>query len=140
MTSTSIEAEVMVFYAGAAAELRLLNPSRARWIREGARTDDAIGQRLLGGRWFDLEPQVWRRATEFVAEHWREIQAVAKELLRRKTLTGREAELVCEAATGGQRGFQALRSLKRYRALRRAARPRRSVFLGPRATRLNQLP
>lgn len=124
MTFASIEAEVAVYYAGAAAELRL-DPSRAKWIREGARFDDAIGQILLGVRWLDLEPMVWRRATELVAEHWREIQAVAKELLRRKTLTGREAELVCEAATGGQRGFQALRSLKRYRALRRAARPRR---------------
>ncbi|HEU4384031.1 MAG TPA: hypothetical protein VFR85_11095 [Anaeromyxobacteraceae bacterium] len=119
--STSIERQVVILYAGAVAELRL-DRSRVEEIRAGARHDDAVAERLLGGIGLELEPKLRRRAAELVAEHWREVRALAKELLRHQTLSGREAELVCDAAAGGPNADQARRRLKRYRALWNASR------------------
>lgn len=119
----SFKAQVVILYAAAAAELRL-DSSLVEEIRAGARADDAMAEELLGGLGLELEPKLRRRAADLVAEHWREIRAVARELLRRETLSGREAELVCDAAAGGPGAAAALRRLKHYRGLRKRARAR----------------
>ncbi len=121
----SIEAQVVMMYAGAAAEL-LLDRSRTEQVRAGARSDDAVAEELLGGIGLELEPPLRRRAQAFVAEHWSEINEVAKELLSRRFLTGTEAELVCDAAAGGRDAADAARRLKTYRVLRNASRARPS--------------
>jgi len=63
-----------------------------------------------------LEEELRARATDFVAEHWREIQAIAPELLKSNTLDDAEAELVLQAAGGDQ---EAVGRLATYRRLRR---------------------
>ncbi len=117
----SMEAQVVMMYAGAAAEL-LLDASRTEEVRAGARSDDAVAEELLGGIGLELAPSLRRRATAFVTEHWSEIDAVAKELLRRRVLTGTEAELVCDAAGGGPDAADAAQRLETYRVLRKASR------------------
>jgi hypothetical protein len=114
----SVEAQVVMLYAGAAAEL-VLDPSRTKEVKAGARCDDSVAEELLGRIGLELEPQLRRRANAFVTERWVEINAIAKELLRRRVLTGTEAELVCDTAVGGPHAADAARRLKKYRALRK---------------------
>ncbi len=110
----AVEAEIVILYAGAAADLHL-DPSREEEVRAGAGSDDAKAAELLRdhlGR--NRERDLRQRAADFVAEHWREIEAVAAELLERKTLNGTEAELILDAAA---EGMDVKTALEKYRRL-----------------------
>jgi hypothetical protein len=113
---------ITVLYAGAAAELRF-DPSRDAEVRSGSRTDDMAAATLLRGGFEGLGPglgehreeELRERARALVAEHWREIQALATELMKVHWLDGVEAGLICDAASGDQ--MAAARLAQRWAAL-----------------------
>ncbi len=91
---------VVAIYAGAAADLRL-DPSREEAIRADAKHDDEQATKCLD-RLGELDREVMYRgqARAFVADHWREIQAVAATLLELETLRGDVAEMVLDLVNG----------------------------------------
>ena len=105
----------MSLYAGGHAE-RKLDPTREPtgiWGDEEDATDW-----LARSGWEHREEELRRQSAELVDKHWREIEAVAAELLERKTLDDTEVELIAEATVGVD---GAANSLQQYRALRAAS-------------------
>ncbi len=49
------------------------------------------------------EPELRQRAADFVAEHWREVEALAAALVKHKKLAGDEASSVVDSTKKGGR-------------------------------------
>lgn len=94
-----VENEIVILYAGAAAEL-MFDPSRRRAVRAGARSDDAKARDLLRlylGR-PDREAELRQRAKTLVAAHWHDITVLATALLHQKWFDGAVAECILDIA------------------------------------------
>jgi hypothetical protein len=97
-----VESVVMCLFAGTIAEHRFTG----RWSHRGARTDDANATDLLlnlaGGNGDEIPLYAkWLRHRASVAilspVYWPVVEAVAQELLTRKTLTAQQVRLVLGA-------------------------------------------
>ena len=104
-------ARILSNYAGGHAQRRIDPTSRD----DGCASDDEMATRLLWQfEWEDREQELRDRSAALVDEHWVEIVAVAKELLRVRVLDGTEVETVADIA----RGDATDNDLSLYRALR----------------------
>jgi len=99
---------VVTLYAGAAAELRL-DPSRTKEVSAGAEYDDRIAAQWLGdgvpGDHPGLgdataEKRCRQRAATLVKKHWREIEAIAGELLVQREIDGEVACYILDLVRG----------------------------------------
>jgi ATP-dependent Zn protease len=99
--------------AGFCAEIRYGAPKRK--ARNGARGDFEKARQILreSGRRSDLNPWM-TKASEFVSEHWSQIQMIASELIETKELDETEVETILSVANG-EAG--AAHGLARYRVL-----------------------
>lgn len=94
---------IVGLYAGAEAQLRF--GEKAALVRRTAGSDDAEADRILRSlsqpsRQAREEKRLRRQAARLVKKHWREIVAVANELLKYRRLEFVHAELVMEIASG----------------------------------------
>jgi hypothetical protein len=66
--------------------------------------------------WEHREQELRERSLALTRQHWKEIVALADELLRVRVLDDAEIQAICDAAAGDP---DAIRDLARYRALHR---------------------
>jgi hypothetical protein len=120
------ENEIVVLYAGAAAEL-LKDATRSSIVRGGAASDDRQAEAVMS-IWLAartkkqrqaLQSRLRKRAQTFVRDHWAEVEALATDLLAAGTLDSDEASLIIDAAAGDP---DAKIALTNHRALMEASR------------------
>jgi hypothetical protein len=113
LNSEHMEAKILSLYAGGHAQ-RILDPTCGA---EGCSSDDeqADGELRLHG-WEEREQELRERSLALTRKHWREIVAVADELLRLGSLDDTEVEALTDAAAGDP---EAMGDLARYRWLQR---------------------
>lgn len=117
-----MEARVLSTYAGGHAQRR----GDPRVGSQGCDGDEQIAADVLRKwGWEHREQELRDRSAELVEQHWREIEAVAHELLQTATLDDTEVEIIADAAAGrGEFVFGSLAAdLAHYRARRGATRP-----------------
>jgi hypothetical protein len=95
------ESEIVTLYAGAAAELRL-DAAREDEVRLLSKGDADAAAYFLSVCLDEpeREAELRGRAAAFVAEHWSEIEAVASELMLKKSLHGEVALLILRLVNG----------------------------------------
>jgi hypothetical protein len=105
-----VEDLIVGLYAGFAASVRA-DPEREAIHRTTAGHDDDVAAywlRLLDGSPSEVEARLRARASEVVADHWEEIEALADALLEFEVLGQTEAEAVLEASRGDDGAAQYL--------------------------------
>jgi hypothetical protein len=112
LSPKDMEATILSCYAGGHAQ-RELDPSCGV---EGCDLDDAqADEQLRLHGWEHREQELPERSLVLTRQHWREIVAVADELLRVRVLDDAEVQSISDAAAGDP---EAILDLARYRAMR----------------------
>ncbi len=116
-TNEQIESFVVGIYAGYSAQVRF-NPASRERARAGAADDDQRADEALARMALHPEDHEQRiralraRADAFVEKHWREISALAHDLLTYNAIEADEASLIVDAAAGDPDARAALASLR----------------------------
>lgn len=94
----SIEQNVLMLLAGVAAE-RMCPFGLGRDFYQGSRADmqkveEALKGFITDAEWDEYMDEYRARVEQMLKHHWPEVKALAKALLQRKRLTGRQAEKI----------------------------------------------